>query len=208
MAALALASLVSACGPGTDSGSGSGTLFATIEVTGRSSDTKIELSLMARGNPVIGANVVFTDLDNDEAKTAEMKSQGNYRADFSRYARVLGVKITSGDDTLEASLAGPAPHVITRPANDFIVRRADFEVLQVEWEADDPADSVEVIPEDAQKVTLMDDPFEARIPLGALKNGAQKISVERETAVDLSGGTEGSRMRSRYKVDNRFTLEG
>lgn len=200
--------LLVACGNGTDSGSGTETLFTTIEVTGRPDDTKVEVELSARGNPVVGANVVFTDVDRELTVTAEGKNSGKYQANFSGYARTLRVKITSGEDTLEAQLRGPAPHVITRPPNDAIVRRADFEVLDVEWEADDPAESVEVIPEDGDKLELMQDDFEATLPLGPLKNGSQKLSVERETSVDLSGGTEGSRFRSRYKVDNRFTLEG
>lgn len=197
-----------ACGNGTDSGSGTGTLFTTIEVTGRPDDTKIELELSARGNPVVGANVVFTDVDREQTVTAEGKNAGKYQANFNGYARTIRVQVTSGEDNLEAQLRGPAPHVITRPPNDAIVRRAEFEVLDVEWDADDPADSVEVIPEDGDKLKLDQDNFEATLPLGPLKNGSQKLSVERETSVDLSGGTEGSRFRSRYKVDNRFTLEG
>jgi hypothetical protein len=200
--------VLAACGGGTDAGSGTGTLFATIEVTGRPNDTKVELELSARGNPVIGANVVLTDVDRELPVTAEAKNAGRYDANFMGYARTIEVKIVAGEDELEASLEGPAPHVITRPPNDAIVRRADYEVLTVEWEADDPADSVEVAPEDGDKVNLEEDDFETDIPLGPLKNGSQKISVERATSVDLSGGTAGSRFRSRYKVDNRFTLEG
>jgi len=37
---------------------------------------------------------------------------------------------------------------------------------------------------------------------------APVTSVTRETSVDLDGGVSGSRMRTRYTVDNRFTIEG
>lgn len=202
-----LLSTTLACGNGTDSGSGTGTLFTTIEVSGRPDSTKVEAEITARGNPVVGANVVFTDVERSQPVTAEGKSSGKYQANFQGYVRTLKVQITSGDDTLEAQLEGPAAHVITRPPNDAIVRRADFEVLDVEWDADAAADSVEVVPEEGNKLSLDHDDFEATLPLGPLKNGSQKLSVERGTSVDLAGGTEGSRFRSRYKVDNRFTLE-
>lgn len=202
--ALALA----ACGSPTDSGFGTETLFATIEVTGEPDNTKIEVELLARGNPVVGANVAFTNLDTDEAIVAEQRSAGSYRARVDGYARTLRVRITAGEDELEAALEGPSPHVITRPANNAIVRRGDFDRLKIEWEADSAADRVVIDPEDAEKLELSEDPFTAELPLGGLKNGEQKLEVTRETSVDLDGGAAGSRMRSRYVVDNRFTLEG
>ena len=85
--------------------------------------------------------------------------------------------------------------------------RKDFIILKVEWEADDEADRVEVEPDKSAAISLDGGAFSADVPLSALENGDQKIGVTRETTVDLAGGTEGSRMRSRYKVDNRFTLE-
>lgn len=200
--------LVAACGSPTDPGSGSGTLFATIEITAEPKSTKIEVELLARGNPVIGANVAFTDHDTDEAYVAEQNSAGSYRTTLEGYVRTLRVKVTAGEDDLEATLEGPAPHVITRPPNNAIVRRGDFDELLVEWEADDPADRVEIDPEDADRIELSDDPGSAELPIGGLKNGEQKLEVLRETSVELSGGATGSRMRSRYVVDNRFTLEG
>lgn len=200
--------LLAACGSPTDSGSGSGTLFATIEVSGEPNSTKIEVELLARGNPVIGANVAFEDHDTEQTFVAEQKSAGSYRTTLEGYVRTLKVKITSGEDDLEATLEGPAPHVITRPQNNAIVARRDFDTLLVEWEADDAADRVEIDVKDGEKLELSDDPFSAELPLGGLRNGEQKVEVLRETNVDLDGGAEGSRMRSRYVVDNRFTLEG
>lgn len=200
--------LAAACGSRTDSGSGSDTLFALIEVTGKPESTGVEVELKLRGNPVVGANVVVTDDDTKGTTTLEGRSAGLYKATLTGYARTLGVKITSGEDTLEARLEGPSPHVITRPPNDAIVRRADFDVLRVEWQADTPADRVEIEPEGTDAITLDGDVFEALVPLGPLKSREQRIGVTRETSVDLAGGVEGSKMRSRYKVDNRFTLEG
>ena len=207
--AAALALALAACGSATDPGSGTRTLFATVEITGKPDNTKVEVELMARGNPVVGANVVFRDLERDLTVIADRGGKaGNYRAMFPGHARTLSLRIVAADDHLEATLEGPADHVITRPPNNAIVRRRDFEVLRVEWEADGGADRVEVKPEKGSLIRLEGDPFAADVPLGALPNGEQKISVTRETSVELRGGTSGSRMRARYEVDNRFTLEG
>lgn len=205
---LLLAPATPACGSKTDRGSGSETLFTRVEVGGTPDGTTVEVELKLRGNPVVGANVVVTNDDSKGTATLESLSAGLYRTSLAGYARVLAIRITSGADTLEAALEGPSPHVITRPPNNAIVRRADFEVLKVEWAADDPADRVEVEPEGAETISLDGDAFEAEIPLGPLKNREQRLGVTRENSVDLAGGAAGSRMRTRYKVDNRFTLEG
>jgi hypothetical protein len=208
MRSIGLAAALAACGGRTDPGSGTNTLFVLIEVNGKPDSTSIEANIEARGNGVVGANVVFEDLDRRVMAVGEQRSAGSYRASIAGYARALSVRIVSADDELEAQLEGPAPHVITRPENDVIVDRKSFETLKIEWEADDRADRVEIIPQGAEKITLDGDPFEARIPLGGLENGSHDLEVIRENDVDLDGGTAGSRMRTRYTVDNRFTLEG
>lgn len=196
------------CGSKTDPGSGTGSLFVVVEVSGKPDSTSFEAEIKAGGNGVIGANLVFEDVDRKKTATAEMRSAGLYRASMEGYARTVAIRVVSGEDELEAQLEGPAVHVITRPPNDYLVRRKDFETLKIEWGAEDPADRVEIVPQGAEKIILEDDPFEARIPLGGLENGSHKLTVIRETSVDLRGGTEGSRMRSRYTVDNRFIIEG
>lgn len=209
MRALIFAGLLAiACGPRTDPGDGSDSLFVLAEIAGKPDSTSIEVEIKAAGNPVIGANVVFEDLDRGKTATAEGQSAGLYRAAIEGYARILSIRIVAGRDDLNAQLEGPAPHVITYSLNDAIVQRKDFDFLLVRWEAEDPADRVEVVPEGAETVELDGDPFEVRIPLGGFLNGEHKLEVTRETSVDLDGGTEGSRMRTRYTVDNRFTLEG
>ena len=97
---------------------------------------------------------------------------------------------------------------MTAVINNAIVRRADFDQLLVEWEADAAADRIEVDPEDGEKITMEEDPGEVRLPLGGLQNGEQRVKVLRENVVELEGGAAGSRMRTSYEVDNRFTLEG
>ncbi len=202
-----LAGALAACADGSDPGSGTGTLDARIELEGRPGRTTAELSLRAGGNPVAGANVVFTDVELGRKVTAEQKQAGNYRASFEGYVRTVRVRIVSGDDELEAQLLGPAPHVITRPENDVIVRRGAAEVLRVEWSAEDRAERAEVDPEKGETIELEGDPFTADVPLGVLEDGEQDLEVTRETSVELAGGVPGSRMRARYRMDNRFTLE-
>jgi hypothetical protein len=196
------------CGGKTDPGGGSGTLFVLAEISGKPDSTSIEIEVKARGNPVVGANVVLEDVDRGKTATAEGRAAGLYRAAIEGYARTLSLRIVSGDDDLDAQLEGPAPHTITRPGNDAIVRRKDFDTLLVQWEADEPADAVEIVPQGSDPISIDGDPFEFRIPLGGLESGEHKLSVTRETSVDLRGGDSGSRMRTRYTVDNRFTLEG
>jgi hypothetical protein len=200
--------LAAGCSKRTDPGSGSGTLLAAIEIAGSEAATSIDVALTLGGNPVAGANVVFTDADTNQVLTLEQSHAGSYRGTLSRYHRTLKVKITSGDDTLAAELEGPSPHIITRPPNDSIVRRGSFTNLRVEWQAESHADRALVEAEGAAPIPLDNDPFEANVPLADLKDKEQKISVGRETSVDLAGGAKGSKMTSRYKVDNRFTLEG
>jgi hypothetical protein len=204
---IALSLLGPGCADGTDPGDGSGTLVALVEASGRPDRTSVEVSLRAGDSPVAGANVVFTDVEREREVTAEMKGAGEYRATFPGYARTLRVRIVEGDDFLEGQLRGPAPHVITRPPNDAIVRRGQFTDLRVEWAADDPADRVEVDLDGLDRVELEGDPFTLDLPLAEVKDGEQDLSIRRETEVALEGGRPGSRMRARYEVDNRFTVE-
>ena len=210
---LSAATFLCCCG-GTDPGNGTQTLFANVEIRGRPDSTKLTVELRSRGNPVIGANVVVTDVEMDRSINLAGKGGGkdkdkhDYQGMFEGYVRTVRVRVTSGDDNLEAQLRGPSPHTIRRPGNDDIVRRADSDFLTVAWESDDPADRVTISADGIDPIVEEGDPFEVDVPLGALKDGDQKVEVERETSVDLAGGTKGSVMRSRYKVDNRFTLEG
>lgn len=196
-----------ACGSATDPGSGTKTLLALIEVQATGANSQVEVELTANGNPVIGANVAFTHQETGRQHTAESVSAGNYRVIIDGYARTLAVKITAGNDELKAQLQGPAKHSITRPSNDSRVRRGSFATLKVTWEAEEPAESVVLKANQAAPVTLNGDPFSAEIPLGELENGPVDLSIIRETTVNLAGGVTGSQMRTRYQVDNRFSLE-
>lgn len=191
----------------SDSGSGSRTLLAQVEVQATGESTIIEAQVQLRGAPVAGATVVVRDPDGDRSVTLEGRAGGLYRGTLSGYARTLELVITSGADHLDATLEGPAAHVITRPPNDARVRRAGFATLRVEWDAEDVAEHVDVAV-GATTASVEGDAWEADLPLAPISDGAHTVSVTRETSIDLAGGVAGSRMRSRYKVDNRFTLEG
>lgn len=191
----------------TDSGSGTGTLHAIVEIRADETSTTIEAQLQKEGVSVRGANVFVREDDTGATATLESPVPGLYRATMRGYARTIELVITAGEDGLEAVLEGPKPHRITRPPNDARVRRTGFDVLEVEWDADGPAERVELTA-GGERVTLEGDLYRGEIPLQPLSNGEHTLGVTRETRVDLEGGTEGSRMRSRYEVDNRFTLEG
>ncbi len=196
-----------ACGSATDPGSGTKTLLALIDVQATAANSQVEIDLTANNNPVIGANVAFTHQETGQQHTAESISAGNYRVIIDGYARTLAVKITAGNDELKAQLQGPAKHSITRPSNDSRVRRSSFATLKITWEAEEPAESVVLKANQAAPVTLNGDPFGAEIPLAELENGPVDLSIIRETTVNLAGGVTGSQMRTRYQVDNRFSLE-
>jgi hypothetical protein len=209
-ASLAFALGLSACVQ-TDPGSGSKTLYALCEIEGRANETQLSVSLKSEGNTVIGANVVAVDRTTERTINLEggERSAGYlYDGIFSGYAQTIQIKITSGDDTLEAQLVGPISHEITRPPNDAIVRRGSSDKLSVRWNADDSADKVVIRVDQENPQTLQEDDFAAEYPISNLQDGAHSIEIERENTVDLAGGTSGSLMRIRYKVDNRFTIEG
>ncbi|MBI2377472.1 MAG: hypothetical protein HYV07_25955 [Deltaproteobacteria bacterium] len=197
---------VAACG-GSSPGSGTGTLFAEALIEARADSTKVRVDLLLRGEPVRGANVVVTDEDTTALHTLEDKKGGRYELVLNGYVRTLSLKVTSGNDELDGRLVGPAPFVVTRPPNNAIVRRGESEVLSVEWEAEDPADRVEIRAQGAEPISIAGDPFSYDLPIGAIANGDQKLRVARETEIHLEGGVSGSRMVSRSEVDNRFTLE-
>ncbi len=203
----ALALLAASCG-GTDPGSGSGTLFTVAEASARADRTRVRITVKLKGNPVLGANVVVTEVETNTSKNLSSSGNGEYETTFNGYARTLRLAITSGEDRLEATLVGPAAHTITRPPADAIVRRRDFDVLDLEWEAPGPADRVTVAAEGVDPIELPGTNTSVQIPLGGLMNGDQSITVERSSSVPLAGGAEGSTLRIRYEVDNRFTLEG
>lgn len=205
--ALVLAAGVASACATNDTGTGSGTLTARIEVTGSATSTAFEAQVSLRGSPVANANVFVRDVDTGETLTLEGSAGGLYRATARGYVRTVELRITSGDDHLEATLAGPTPHVISRPPNDARVLRTGFTVLDVEWDADAPAELVEVSV-GATTVTVDGDAFSAELPLAPLANGEHTLTVTRQTSLELAGGAPGSRMRSRYRVDNRFGLEG
>ncbi|MBI4821952.1 MAG: hypothetical protein HY791_37185 [Deltaproteobacteria bacterium] len=204
--ALATTAWICACG-GTSAGGGSGTLSAKIEVALKSDSTKISVDLHLKEQPVRGANVVATDWETEAQATLEDKQGGRYETILHGYVRTVAIKVTSGDDELDGRLEGPAPFEITRPPANAIVRRGDSDVLSIEWASEAAAERVEIRAEGVEPVTLEEDLFHYDLPLGLVQNGDQKLSIARETAVDLAGGTEGSRMRARSEVDNRFTLE-
>lgn len=195
----------------TDPGTGSNTLHTICEISASADSSQISVALSVRGNPVIAANVVATDVDSGVSVNLEggERPKGHrYEGILPGYALAIHLKITSGDDHLEAQLLGPSAHEITRPPNDAIVRRADFDRLTVQWAASDSAQSVRIQVADKPPLELAPDEFTIDFPISDLPNGSHLIRVERENSVDLRGGAAGSLMRIRYKVDNRFTIEG
>ena len=187
-------------------GFGTGTLFVNATVEGKPESTLVNAEVKLRGTDLTGANVVVKNVETGATTNLEAR-RGGYRAQLSGYVRTIHLSITSGDDQLEAQLAGPSAHVITRPPNNAIVRRGDGDVLGVEWEADGPAEAVVLDLRGIDPIRLDRDLMSHDVPLGGLDNGDQTIEVRRENRIELAGGTEGSQMTIAYTVDNRFTLE-
>jgi len=194
----------------TDAGEGSETLYVVVSARSQVDSTQMTATLSKQGNDVVGANVVVRDVENNTSINLEGGASSDgyiYSGVLTGYARVIQLEIKSGDDDLVAQLGGPSAHVITRPPNDAIVRRQSFDELTIEWDAVDPADEVRVAIDQENPLILEEDRFRTDIPIGDIRNGAHTVSVERYNRVDLAGGTAGSRLEIRYRVDNRFTIE-
>lgn len=203
---LALLAGLPACSA-TFPGSGTDTLYVEATTEGKPDGTTLKVEVKRAGLRVEGANVYVEDVDGAvAARSLEAKGDDRYEAKFPGYVRGMRMKITAGEDELEAGLEGPLPHLITNPASGAIVLR-DGEVLTVEWSADDTADRVQIKAEKLDEITIEGDPGEHALPLAGLEDGEQKVRVTRETSVSLAGGVEGSIWRARYEVDNRFTLK-
>lgn len=194
--------------------SGTGNLWVDAEIRGKPDSTLFSVRILRQGNNVVGANVFVEDGEGGREKNLEGRGdstlkKGEYRYEgmLSGYVRSVTLKITSGEEGLEAALDGPAPHEITRPPQNAIVRAAGSEVLTIEWDADGAAERVIVTAEGTPPLELQGDPGRAEVPLSGLPSGDQKLRIERENSLVLAGGSEGSTMRIRYEVDNRFTLE-
>ncbi len=199
--------LLIGCGAQTDPGSGTQTLTALVEILATAERTVIEVDLRAGANPIANADVTLEDVNRGNSATATGEN-GSFRASFNGYARTVRIEINTPDgDELQAQLQGPAPHTITRPADGFTVLRGDFDSLKVTWDASEDAQGVELEAADGGPVFFDNDSGEAELPLGPLLNGSQDLAVRRQTSVKLAGGIPGSKMRSRYETQVRFTLQ-
>ncbi|MFO0722257.1 MAG: hypothetical protein U1E65_00655 [Myxococcota bacterium] len=212
-ALVALFALGSGCG-GTSPGGGTRTLYVEATSTGKPDGTEFVVLVLKGGNNVPGANVFLEDRANGKQTNLvghgdPSKKKGEYRYEgrAGYYVESLRLKVTVGDDSLEAALDGPHPHLITRPGNNDIIAAATGEALGVEWSRNGLADRVHIRPEGVPEVVLEQDPGQTTVPLGPLKSGDQKLEVARENQVTLAGGTEGSVWKASYGVENRFTLQ-
>lgn len=208
-----LALLLAACG-GTSPGTGTNTLYVEATIEGKPDSTRFSVIILRSGSNVVGANVFFVDQDSGTERSLvghgdASKKKGDYRYEgqLGYYAQNLKLKITAGNDALEALLAGPAPHQILKPDNNDIVAANTGEVLGVQWRGAGQADRVWIKPEGVAPIELTNDHGSYDVPLGPLKTGDQKLRVERENQVSLAGGTEGSIWTTSYGVENRFTLQ-
>lgn len=202
----ALLLLLAGCGV-TSTGTGTGTLYVEATSKGKPDSTELEVIVRRAGEAVMGANVYVEDVEGAvAARSLEPKGKA-YEGRFPGYVRGMRLKVTAGEDELEAALEGPSAHLITNPPAGGLVLRGTAEILTIEWSAEGPADRVRIDAEALDEVLVEGDPGEYALPLAGLKDGDQKVEVRRETSVDLAGGVAGSVWRARYEVDNRFTLK-
>jgi hypothetical protein len=206
---MAAAGLLGACGESQFISEGTGTLFAEIDIVAKPERTNVDLTLQRAGAALEDANVVVTEIERGESKNAESRGSGEYQTSLTGYARVLSFIIAEGQDNLKAENRGPAPHIITEPANNIILDRASVgEDLTIRWTSDGTATRV-IIELNGREIERIDgDPSQTNVPTASLQDGSQRVVVHRETEFPLQGATQGSRMVTRYSVDNTFTIRG
>lgn len=186
------AALLSACG-------GSGTLFVTARFYSDGSTASSRARVVVReaastGSIVEDAQVFVTGAKLPKTGLPFAMGSNDYRADGFGWDESLKVEVVRGSDRSELNVKSPGFSVITAPAQDGTVVKANG--LLVTWrDANNvPADIARVRLERAQlDVTLADDKFQYRIGAEPLVvTDRENILLERSNEVAPAGSAPGS----------------
>lgn len=201
------AALLSACG-------GTGTLFVTARFYSDGSTASARARVVVReaastGSIVEGAQVFISGSKLPKTGLTFAMGSNDYRADGFGWDDTLKVEVTRGPDRAELMVQSPGFSVISAPAQDGTVVKANG--LLVTWrDANNvPANIARVRLERAQvDVTLADDKFQYRIGAEPLVvTDRETITLERSNEAAPSGSAPGSLISATTTHSIQFKVE-
>lgn len=216
-----IAALAVACG-GSDPGSGTKTLHVngTLFSDGSPTGTWISLAVReghANGGIIEDAVVLLTPQGGNEIPVPFTIFRQNFKNEFA-WAKSYRLKVTRGNDKLEALIEPPGLTTITAPAAGSVYNRAAGTPLRVTW-----VDSFE---RRAQQVTVeLDDGQFSSSSQEILTNGdelfydipssswtspttSERVRITRRFSLSLAGGSPGSTLTAETTHrTNDFTVQ-
>ncbi len=191
--------LLTACGGGA--GSGSGTLYVSARFSSDGSTPSSQARVTVREAATTGSILNDCQVSVSGPKMPKVPinfvaASNDYRANGFGWDESLKLEVVRGSDRVEVSLQAPGFTVITAPAQDATVQKASG--LKVTWRDSlaQPAHVVRVRLERAQiDRTLADDKFAFDVTADQLVvNDRESVYLERSNEVAPGGAAPGSVM--------------
>jgi len=216
LGALAGAVLLTACG-GSDPGSGTQTLY--VEATASSDGSAQGTSILVRVNNGGSQGSVPTEavvtLIGDRGTTHVLPFVGafGFGAFFKSNFNWEGgwrLRIESGNDNLEAYVAGPGLTTITAPVPNSTFSKAASQNLSVQWrdEMGRTMPNAEIDFRQASFERTVQDTGSFSVDYNTLVASTdERVTVTRWTEVPLKGGVTGSRFRAETKAEQEFIVQ-
>ncbi len=116
-----------------------------------------------------------------------------FRLELDGYVQTLRIRVTAGEDSVEATFAGPSPLVITSPAQGQVFDVSQGEDVVIAWEGADKDEASSVTLEIKDFTTTLDgDPGELTVPFSQIPADANRVEITRTNIAELRGGARGS----------------
>lgn len=216
LGALAGALLLTACG-GNDPGTGTQTLYveATATSDGTSQGTAITVRLQnggSQGSIPTDATVTVT---GDRGNTYDLPfvgalGFGGYHKSNFNWEGGWRLRIVSGNDNLEAYVAGPGLTLITAPVPNSTFSKSASQNLSVQWrdEMGRSMPNAEIDFRQASFERIVQDTGSYSVDFNTLvASNDERVTVTRWTEVPLKGGVTGSRFRAETKAEQEFIVQ-
>lgn len=199
-----VAALAMACG-GSDPGTGTKTLFVTSMLFSDGSPGNTGISVQVReghanGAIIDDAVVLLTPQGGNEIPIPYVFLQ-NFKNEFA-WARSYRLKVTRGNDRLEAVVEPPGLTTVTAPATGSVYDRASNAPLRVTWSDsfDRRAQTVTIELDDgqftsnSQEILTNGDQLHYDIPSTSWTSPttSEQVRVTRQSSLPLAGGAAGS----------------
>jgi hypothetical protein len=208
-------SLLMGCGF-TDPGSGTQTLFVNASATTDGSNGGTVLSALIReqgpnGPTVDDATVIMTGDTGTDHSLPLILCCGIYGVNNVTWETGWRLKITRGNDKLEAFLSAPGLTTILEPTAGSTFVRSAGTPLHVRWkdESGKSAETVEVrLSQGDYNQGRPEDPGTRDVPATAWTQAEnnERVTVKRTTDTNLSGGITGSVFTASSTADVNFVV--